>query len=172
MVYSPGRGPVPFTYSAEAYPLYIRSYGMSLATATTWFFNMILSITWPASSRGSQPAGRLQLVCWWLLAEQPLLTCPSLRSGKMRQWAYCGFQLQPLLMSFPLMDWACACWLSCLLRQWTSCFGCSGSVVDTLHLERVANLDICVMHLFHLLRARCQLFVRSINSITKLKAAR
>lgn len=24
MVYSPGAGPVPFTYSAEAYPLYIR----------------------------------------------------------------------------------------------------------------------------------------------------
>ena len=35
MVYSPGEGPVPFTYSAEAYPLYIRSQGMSLATATT-----------------------------------------------------------------------------------------------------------------------------------------
>lgn len=30
VVYSPGEGPVPFTYSAEAYPLYIRSYGMSL----------------------------------------------------------------------------------------------------------------------------------------------
>jgi archaellum biogenesis protein FlaJ (TadC family) len=30
IVYSPGEGPVPFTYSAEAYPLYIRSYGMSL----------------------------------------------------------------------------------------------------------------------------------------------
>jgi MFS family permease len=30
VAYSPGEGPVPFTYSAEAYPLYIRSYGMSL----------------------------------------------------------------------------------------------------------------------------------------------
>ncbi len=36
IVYSPGEGPVPFTYSAEAYPLYIRPFGMSLATATTW----------------------------------------------------------------------------------------------------------------------------------------
>lgn len=36
VVYSPGEGPVPFTYSAEAYPLYIRPFGMSLATATTW----------------------------------------------------------------------------------------------------------------------------------------
>ena len=41
IVYSPGEGPVPFTYSAEAYPLYIRSLGMSLATATTWFFSKL-----------------------------------------------------------------------------------------------------------------------------------
>ncbi|KAL8780834.1 MAG: hypothetical protein Q9194_000688 [Teloschistes cf. exilis] len=48
IVYSPGEGPVPFTYSAEAYPLYVRAHGMSLATATTWFFNALLSITWPS----------------------------------------------------------------------------------------------------------------------------
>lgn len=48
IVYSPGEGPVPFTYSAEAYPLYIRPIGMSLATATLWFFNFVLSVTWPA----------------------------------------------------------------------------------------------------------------------------
>ncbi|RYP46147.1 hypothetical protein DL768_007622 [Monosporascus sp. mg162] len=47
VVYSPGEGPVPFTYSAEAYPLSIRATGMSLATATTWFFNAIISLTWP-----------------------------------------------------------------------------------------------------------------------------
>lgn len=47
-VYSPGAGPVPFTYSAEAYPLYVRTLGMSVATATTWFFNAVLSITWPS----------------------------------------------------------------------------------------------------------------------------
>ena len=47
-VYSPGEGPVPFTYSAEAFPLYIREYGMAFATATTWGFNFILSLTWPA----------------------------------------------------------------------------------------------------------------------------
>ena len=48
IAYSPGEGPVPFTYSAECYPLYIRDIGMSFATATTWFFNFILSITFPA----------------------------------------------------------------------------------------------------------------------------
>ncbi|KAF7592375.1 hypothetical protein BBP40_000359 [Aspergillus hancockii] len=46
IVYSPGEGPVPFTYSAEAFPLYIRDIGMSFATATTWGFNFIVSLTW------------------------------------------------------------------------------------------------------------------------------
>ncbi|KAG0666919.1 hypothetical protein C6P46_003629 [Rhodotorula mucilaginosa] len=36
--YSPGEGPVPFTYSAEAFPLYVRDVGMSYATAVTWLF--------------------------------------------------------------------------------------------------------------------------------------
>ncbi|KAI9682660.1 MAG: hypothetical protein M1829_006647 [Trizodia sp. TS-e1964] len=57
IVYSPGAGPVPFTYSAEAYPLYVRAYGMSLATATTWFFNFVLSITWPSLLHVFQPQG-------------------------------------------------------------------------------------------------------------------
>ena len=35
-IYSPSEGPVPFTYSAEAFPLYIRDIGMSFATATCW----------------------------------------------------------------------------------------------------------------------------------------
>lgn len=37
--YSPSEGPVPFTYSAEAFPLYIRPIGMSFATAVCWGFN-------------------------------------------------------------------------------------------------------------------------------------
>ncbi|RYP28009.1 hypothetical protein DL767_007409 [Monosporascus sp. MG133] len=48
VVYSPGEGPLPFTYSAETYSLYIRATGISLATATTWFFNAIISLTWPS----------------------------------------------------------------------------------------------------------------------------
>ena len=38
--YSPGEGPVPFTYSAEAFPMQVRDVGMSWATATTWCFNL------------------------------------------------------------------------------------------------------------------------------------
>lgn len=45
--YSPGMGPVPFSYSAEAFPLHVREVGMSWATATTWCYNFILSFTWP-----------------------------------------------------------------------------------------------------------------------------
>ena len=49
-IYSAGEGPVPFTYSAEAFPLYIRDIGMGFATATCWFFNFILALTWPKLS--------------------------------------------------------------------------------------------------------------------------
>ena len=65
MVYSPGEGPVPFTYSAEAYPLYIRPMGMSLATATTWFFNFVLSITWPSLQNAFTPQGAFSWYAGW-----------------------------------------------------------------------------------------------------------
>lgn len=73
IVYSPGEGPVPFTYSAEAYPLYVRTIGMSLATATTWFFNFVLSITWLSLQAAFKPQGAFgwyaawNLVGWWLV---------------------------------------------------------------------------------------------------------
>lgn len=63
--YSPGAGPVPFTYSAEAYPLYIRPVGMSLATATTWFFNFVLSITWPSLLNAFKPQGAFGWYAAW-----------------------------------------------------------------------------------------------------------
>lgn len=65
MVYSPGEGPVPFTYSAEAYPLYIRPIGMSLATATTWFFNFVLSVTWPSLLQAFKPQGAFGWYAGW-----------------------------------------------------------------------------------------------------------
>ncbi|KAL6299918.1 hypothetical protein BKA93DRAFT_882053 [Sparassis latifolia] len=43
--YSPGEGPVPFTYSAEAFPLVTRDVGMSFATAIFWFL-------WPRGAFG------------------------------------------------------------------------------------------------------------------------
>ncbi|KAF2256823.1 hypothetical protein BU26DRAFT_527085 [Trematosphaeria pertusa] len=65
IVYSPGEGPVPFTYSAEAYPLYVRTIGMSLATATTWFFNAVLSITWPSLLQAFKPQGAFGWYAAW-----------------------------------------------------------------------------------------------------------
>ncbi|KAF2267306.1 hypothetical protein CC78DRAFT_541754 [Lojkania enalia] len=65
IVYSPGEGPVPFTYSAEAYPLYVRTIGMSLATATTWFFNFVLSITWPSLLAAFKPQGAFGWYAAW-----------------------------------------------------------------------------------------------------------
>lgn len=64
-VYSPGAGPVPFTYSAEAYPLYLRPLGMSLATATTWFFNFVLSVTWPSMLAAFKPQGAFGWYAGW-----------------------------------------------------------------------------------------------------------
>ncbi|MCJ1411395.1 hypothetical protein MMC19_005484 [Ptychographa xylographoides] len=46
--YSPGEGPVPFTYSAEVFPLSHREVGMSWAVATCLFYAAVLSITFPA----------------------------------------------------------------------------------------------------------------------------
>jgi hypothetical protein len=67
MVYSPGEGPVPFVYSAEAYPLYIRTYGMALATATTWFFNFVLAITWPGLLKKFTPTGAFCYYGGWCI---------------------------------------------------------------------------------------------------------
>ncbi|EON61729.1 hypothetical protein W97_00945 [Coniosporium apollinis CBS 100218] len=45
--YSPGEGPVPFTYSAEVFPLSHREVGMGWAVATCLFWASVLSITFP-----------------------------------------------------------------------------------------------------------------------------
>ena len=63
--YSPGEGPVPFTYSAEAFPLFHRGtysdlsfhnasclhdcpeVGMSISVATNLFWAAILTVTFP-----------------------------------------------------------------------------------------------------------------------------
>lgn len=45
--YSPGEGPVPFTYSAEVFPLSHREMGMSWAVATNNFWASAVSLTFP-----------------------------------------------------------------------------------------------------------------------------
>ncbi|WAQ91774.1 hypothetical protein PtA15_15A166 [Puccinia triticina] len=65
--YSPGEGPVPFTYSAEAFPLYIRDFGMSYATAVCWFFNFVLAITFPLMLTAFKPQGAFGWYAAWCL---------------------------------------------------------------------------------------------------------
>ncbi|OOF94884.1 hypothetical protein ASPCADRAFT_171253 [Aspergillus carbonarius ITEM 5010] len=87
IVYSVGEGPVPFTYSAEAYPLYVRSHGMALATATTWLFNCLLAITWPSLRAAFTPQGAFSwyagwcIVGWWLI----LMFMPETKSKTLEE---------------------------------------------------------------------------------------
>ena len=55
--YSPGEGPVPFTYSAEVFPLSHREIGMAWAVATNNFWAAILSLTFPYMLRALTPQG-------------------------------------------------------------------------------------------------------------------
>ncbi|RSL57585.1 hypothetical protein CEP54_008206 [Fusarium duplospermum] len=71
--YSPGMGPVPFTYSAEAFPLHVRDIGMASSTSITWCFNFIISLTWPpVRERLSDSGGFCYYAAWnlfgWVMA--------------------------------------------------------------------------------------------------------
>ncbi|KAF1969772.1 sugar transporter [Bimuria novae-zelandiae CBS 107.79] len=55
--YSPGMGPVPFTYSAEVFPLSHREMGMSWAVATNNFWASVLSLTLPTMLRVMKAQG-------------------------------------------------------------------------------------------------------------------
>ncbi|KAF5335655.1 hypothetical protein D9611_009677 [Ephemerocybe angulata] len=55
--YSPGEGPVPFTYSAEVFPLTHREMGMSWAVATCLFWAAVLSLTFPRLLSAFGPVG-------------------------------------------------------------------------------------------------------------------
>ncbi|KAF1918882.1 D-xylose-proton symporter [Ampelomyces quisqualis] len=55
--YSPGEGPVPFTYSAEVFPLSHREMGMSWAVATNNFWGAVLSLTLPRLLKAFKPQG-------------------------------------------------------------------------------------------------------------------
>ncbi|THV44957.1 hypothetical protein BGAL_0551g00010 [Botrytis galanthina] len=57
IAYSPGEGPVPFTYSAEVFPLSHREIGMSWAVATNNFWASILSLTLPRMLAAMKPQG-------------------------------------------------------------------------------------------------------------------
>ncbi|KAL2800999.1 hypothetical protein BJX66DRAFT_106323 [Aspergillus keveii] len=55
--YSPGEGPVPFTYSAEVFPLSHREVGMAWAVATCLGWAAVLGITFPRMLHAMTPTG-------------------------------------------------------------------------------------------------------------------
>jgi len=55
--YSPGEGPVPYTYSAEVFPLSHREVGMGFAVATCLFWASVLSISFPRILAAFTPVG-------------------------------------------------------------------------------------------------------------------
>jgi len=59
--YSPGEGPVPFTYSAEVFPLSHREVGMAWAVATCLFWAAVLTITFPRMLQVIGPQGSFGL---------------------------------------------------------------------------------------------------------------
>ncbi|KAF2396888.1 MFS transporter [Trichodelitschia bisporula] len=71
--YSPGEGPVPFTYSAEVFPLSHREVGMSFAVATNNFWGSILSLTLPRMLRAMKPQGvfgfyaAMNFLAFWMI---------------------------------------------------------------------------------------------------------
>ncbi|RMZ87663.1 hypothetical protein DV736_g5108, partial [Chaetothyriales sp. CBS 134916] len=71
--YSPGEGPVPFTYSAEVFPLSHREVGMSWAVATNNFWASVLSLTFPRMLRALTAQGAfgfyagLNFIAFWMI---------------------------------------------------------------------------------------------------------
>lgn len=65
VAYSPGEGPVPFVYSAESMPLYIRDLGMGCVTSINWFFNWLIAITAPQFFQAFQSWGAFLWYSIW-----------------------------------------------------------------------------------------------------------
>ncbi|KAH3684778.1 hypothetical protein WICPIJ_004242 [Wickerhamomyces pijperi] len=63
--YSFGSGVVTFPYTAECFPLYVRTLGTSIAIGNLWFWNFILAITWPSMLDAFKPQGAFGWYAGW-----------------------------------------------------------------------------------------------------------
>ncbi|KAK4047737.1 hypothetical protein OIV83_005245 [Microbotryomycetes sp. JL201] len=88
--YSPGEGPVPYTYSAEVFPLSHREVGMSWAVATTLFWASILGITFPRMISAMTPTGAfgfyaaLNVTAFWMI----FFLCPETKQRTLEELDY------------------------------------------------------------------------------------
>jgi hypothetical protein len=88
---------VPFTYSAEVFPLSHREVGMAWAVATCLFWAAVLSITFPRMLAAMTPTGAFGfyaglniialIMIFLFLPETKQRTLVSLRSG-LREYAF------------------------------------------------------------------------------------
>lgn len=55
--FQPGMGTMPWTINSEIFPLHARSLGVSVATATNWCCNLLISYTFLDLTRAAGAAG-------------------------------------------------------------------------------------------------------------------
>ncbi|KAK4056871.1 hypothetical protein OIO90_002121 [Microbotryomycetes sp. JL221] len=88
--YSPGEGPVPYTYSAEVFPLSHREVGMSWAVATCLFWASVLGLTFPRMLSAMTPTGAfgfyagLNVTAFWLI----FFLCPETKQRTLEELDY------------------------------------------------------------------------------------
>ncbi|KAH8928516.1 hypothetical protein BT69DRAFT_1311411 [Atractiella rhizophila] len=103
-VYSPGEGPVPFTYSAEAFPLYVRELGMIIFVVAITFPPLIGAFTPTVLCNGWYAAWNI--VGWWMILffvpETKALTLEELdqsSASQLRNMQAINSRCSPILFS-------------------------------------------------------------------------
>lgn len=61
LTFGPGMGPMPWTINSEIYPLWARTTCCSITTSMSWFFNMLISLTFLTLVRGITREGAFAL---------------------------------------------------------------------------------------------------------------
>ena len=88
--YSPGAGPVPFTYSAEVFPLSHREVGMAWAVATNNFWASVVTTLFPRMLQAMTTVGTfgfyagLNLIAWVMI----FLWMPETKQRSLEQLDY------------------------------------------------------------------------------------
>ena len=63
VAFAVGMAPIPWTVNSEIYPLWARSLGTSLSTATNWSFNLLVAMTFLDLTTAVTRYGAFYLYC-------------------------------------------------------------------------------------------------------------